>query len=128
MKIDLHGKTHPESLELIEEYMLLNSVKGSVSLHVMTGNSPVMQKKIIDQIAENVLYINYYFQGEPFINPHFLSFVKYAKSKGVFCATSTNAHFLNSEKAKETVASGLDKMIISIDGTTQETYEKYRKN
>ena len=28
MKIDLHGKTHPEGLELIEEYMLLNSVKG----------------------------------------------------------------------------------------------------
>ena len=50
MKIDLHGKTHPGSLELIEEYMLLNSVKGSVSLHVITGNSPVMQKKIIDQI------------------------------------------------------------------------------
>ena len=52
MKIDLHGKTHPESLELIEEYMLLNSVKGSVSLHVITGNSPVMQKKIIDQICD----------------------------------------------------------------------------
>ena len=51
MKIDLHGKTHPEGLELIEEYMLLNSVKGSVSLHIITGNSPVMQKKIIDQIC-----------------------------------------------------------------------------
>ena len=54
MKIDLHGKTHPEGLELIEEYMLLNSVKGSVSLHVITGNSPVMQKKIIDQIDQQV--------------------------------------------------------------------------
>ena len=51
MKIDLHGKTHPEGLELIEEYMLLHSVKGSVSLHVITGNSPVMQKKIIDHIC-----------------------------------------------------------------------------
>ena len=51
MEIDLHGKTHPEGLELIEEYMLLNSIKGSVSLKVITGNSPVMQKKIIDQIC-----------------------------------------------------------------------------
>ena len=33
MEIDLHGKTHPEGLELIEEYMLLNSTKGSVSLN-----------------------------------------------------------------------------------------------
>ena len=51
MEIDLHGKTHPEGLELIEECMLLNSTKGSVSLKVITGNSPVMQKKIIDQIC-----------------------------------------------------------------------------
>lgn len=52
MKIDLHGKTHPEGLELIEEYMLLNSIKGNVSLKVITGNSPVMQDKIINQICK----------------------------------------------------------------------------
>ena len=32
--------------------MFLNSTKGSVSLTVITGNSPVMQKKIIDQICD----------------------------------------------------------------------------
>ena len=52
MEIDLHGKTHLEGLKLIEECMLLNSTKGSVSLTVITGNSPVMQKKIIDQICD----------------------------------------------------------------------------
>ena len=59
MKIDLHGKTHPEGLELIEEYMLLNSVKGNVSLRVITGNSPIMQKKIINQIC-NKYGFSYY--------------------------------------------------------------------
>ena len=59
MEIDLHGKTHPEGLELIEEYMLLNSTKGSVSLTVITGNSPVMQNKIIDQIC-NKYGFSYY--------------------------------------------------------------------
>tara|TARA_B100001059_G_scaffold120771_1_gene120875 strand:+ start:263 stop:490 length:228 start_codon:yes stop_codon:yes gene_type:complete len=59
MKIDLHGKTHLEGLELIEEYMLLNSVKGSVSLHVITGNSPVMQKKIIEQICKKYGFSHY---------------------------------------------------------------------
>jgi len=94
-----------------------------------TGNlTRELHQKIIDQIKENVLYINYYFQGEPYINPNFLSFIKYAKTKDIYCSTSTNAHFLSPQKAKETVLSGLDKMIISIDGTTQETYEKYRKN
>ena len=64
MEIDLHGKTHPEGLELIEEYMLLNSTKGSVSLKVITGNSPVMQKKIIDQICNNM--------GSLIIFPHII--------------------------------------------------------
>jgi hypothetical protein len=59
MEIDLHGKTHLEGLELIEEYMLLNSTKGSVSLTVITGNSPVMQNKIIDQIC-NKYGFSYY--------------------------------------------------------------------
>ena len=54
MKIDLHGKTHPEGLELIEEYMLLNSVKGSVSLHVVTGNSPLMQKKLLIKYVKSM--------------------------------------------------------------------------
>lgn len=92
-----------------------------------TGNlKQEINKKIIDELSPYLLYINFYFQGEPYINPMFLKIVKYAVSKGIYTATSTNAHFLTSEKAKETVKSGLDRIIISIDGTTQEIYEKYR--
>ncbi|MGC8001083.1 radical SAM protein, partial [Salmonella enterica] len=46
--------------------------------------------------------------------------------KGIYTATSTNAHYLTDEKAKKTVESGLDRLIISIDGTTQDVYEQYR--
>jgi len=52
--------------------------------------------------------------------------VRYADERGIYTATSTNAHYLTDEKAKETVESGLDRLIISIDGTTQEVYEQYR--
>jgi radical SAM protein with 4Fe4S-binding SPASM domain len=52
--------------------------------------------------------------------------VKYAHDKGIYTATSTNAHYLTDEKAKETVESGLDRLIISIDGTTQDVYQQYR--
>lgn len=94
-----------------------------------TGNlkQPTNQK-IIDELAPYLAYINFYFQGEPFIHPNFLELVNYASSKGIYTATSTNAHFLNDEMAKKTVESGLDRLIISIDGTTQETYEQYRIN
>jgi radical SAM protein with 4Fe4S-binding SPASM domain len=52
--------------------------------------------------------------------------VKYASSKKIYTATSTNAHYLNDDNARRTIESGLDRLIISIDGTTQEVYQQYR--
>lgn len=83
-------------------------------------------KDTIDQLAKELWYLVFYFQGEPYLNPDFLDMVKYASSKKIYTATSTNAHYLNDENAKRTIESGLDRLIISIDGTTQEVYEQYR--
>lgn len=83
-------------------------------------------KNVIDELAETLAYLTFYFQGEPYLHPQFLSLVKYASERNIYTATSTNAHYLSDENAKNTVASGLDRLIISIDGTTQETYEAYR--
>jgi radical SAM protein with 4Fe4S-binding SPASM domain len=83
-------------------------------------------QKGIDELSGKLLYLVFYFQGEPFLNPSFLEMVAYASKKKIYTATSTNAHYLNDENAKKTVESGLDRLIISVDGTTQETYEQYR--
>jgi radical SAM protein with 4Fe4S-binding SPASM domain len=83
-------------------------------------------KKIIDDIHRQLWYLIFYFQGEPYLHPKFLDLVKYASSKGIYTATSTNAHYLTDVNARKTVESGLDRLIISIDGTTQEVYEQYR--
>src|SRR6266496_5618057 len=80
----------------------------------------------IDQLSKDLLYLVFYFQGEPYLNPDFLEMVKYASSKKIYTTTSTNAHYLNDENAKRTIESGLDRLIISIDGTTQDVYEQYR--
>jgi len=80
----------------------------------------------IDEIHKELLYLIFYFQGEPYLNPDFLEMVKYASDKKIYTATSTNAHYLTDEVAKKTVESGLDRLIISIDGTTQDVYEQYR--
>ena len=82
--------------------------------------------KTIDELAPSLLYLILYFQGEPYLNPNFLSLVRYAHQKNIYTATSTNAHYLDDDNARATVESGLDRLIISIDGTTQETYEQYR--
>ncbi len=83
-------------------------------------------EQTIDEIHKELLYLVFYFQGEPYLNPDFLKMVKYAHQKGIYTATSTNAHYLTEEKAKATVESGLDRLIISIDGTTQGVYQQYR--
>lgn len=83
-------------------------------------------RKTIDELGEELMYLIFYFQGEPYLNPQFLEMVNYASKKKIYTATSTNAHYLNGENAKKTVLSGLDRLIISIDGTTQETYSSYR--
>lgn len=83
-------------------------------------------KATLDDVYKEISYLIFYFQGEPYLNSKFLEMVKYASDKKVYTATSTNAHYLTDETAKKTVQSGLDRLIISIDGTTQETYQQYR--
>jgi radical SAM protein with 4Fe4S-binding SPASM domain len=85
-----------------------------------------LHKEMLSQVKKSVFYINYYFQGEPFLHPQFLELIRAAKKAKIYTATSTNAHFISKEKAEEIVKSGLDRLIISIDGMTQATYEQYR--
>lgn len=87
---------------------------------------PAFFNELIRQTARKTGYLTFYFQGEPYLNPNFLDMVKAADELNIFTATSTNAHYLNDEVAKRTVESGLQRLIISIDGTTQETYQQYR--
>jgi radical SAM protein with 4Fe4S-binding SPASM domain len=87
---------------------------------------PSLFRSAIDQLAPTLSYLIFYFQGEPYLNPRFLEMVNYASQRGIYTATSTNAHFLNNENARATVESSLDRLIISIDGTSQETYQSYR--
>ncbi|MFQ5864285.1 MAG: radical SAM/SPASM domain-containing protein [bacterium] len=83
-------------------------------------------KKIIDETGGHIFYLLLYQQGEPFINNEFLKFIEYAKGKRIFVTTSTNGHYLDSVTAQRTVASGLDSIIVSIDGADQQSYETYR--
>ncbi len=99
-------------------------------LRSFTRPTGMLQEKVfsdvINQLSPVLMNLTFYFQGEPYLNPKFLDMVSFAASKNVFTSTSTNAHYLHDEQAKRTVESGLDRLIISIDGVSQETYEQYR--
>ena len=68
--IDLHGKSHEEALILVEDYLLLNSFDNSLDLELITGNSPVLQDKIINNVLrkhEFSYYIPNHNRGVMFI-------------------------------------------------------------
>jgi len=81
---------------------------------------------LIDETHTHLWQLVLYFQGEPYLNPDFLEMVSYAHRRGLFTFSSTNAHFLTPEIARQTVLSGLSHLIVSLDGLTQETYAQYR--
>jgi radical SAM protein with 4Fe4S-binding SPASM domain len=52
--------------------------------------------------------------------------VRFAADKGIRVSTNTNLTLLNARRAVDCVNSGLDRLHVSIDGATAETYERIR--
>lgn len=85
-------------------------------------------KQIIEEIGDRIWYLLLYNQGEPFLNPDFIDFIRLAKQKRIYVTTSTNGHFFNDENSvTEFIESGIDTVIISLDGADPETYSSYRQ-
>jgi radical SAM protein with 4Fe4S-binding SPASM domain len=85
-----------------------------------------LYKKTIDELKPTLQHVILYFQGEPLLNRQLPEFIQYAHKARIYTSTSTNGQLLYENTAKELVMSGLDKLIVSVDGSTQETYETYR--
>lgn len=67
--------------------------------------------------------------GEPTLNRHLPQLISHAKERGVgVVKVSSNVHFLNGERGAALLASGLDVLILSVDGASQETYSRFRVN
>ena len=83
-------------------------------------------KKLINELKPTLQHVILYFQGEPLLNIQFIKLIEYAHNAKIYTSTSTNAQVLTKNYAKLIVLSGLDKLIVSVDGATQETYSAYR--
>lgn len=100
---------------------------GTGKLSRKPGNiDTVLFKKWLAQLKDSVIWLNLYFQGEPFLNRNFFHLIKTAKKQSFYVVSSTNGHFLNYENCQKIIDSGLDRLIVSLDGTDQKTYGQYR--
>lgn len=84
-------------------------------------------QKVVDEVAgyNGMLWLHNL--GEPLAHPRFDDLIRYVKSKGLRCGISTNATLLNEARTQRVLASGLDKIILCMDGITKETYERMRE-
>lgn len=82
--------------------------------------------KVVKELRPYIYNINLYFQGEPMLHPLFFSFIR--NSQRTHTVVSTNGHFLSPGNSEMIVKSGLNKLIISLDGMDQCTYSAYRRN
>ena len=83
-------------------------------------------KNWIDQIKDTGFYVQLFFQGEPYINKNLPEMIEYAQSKNVYISISTNGHFINEKNVDYVLQNAPDKLIYSVDGLDEESYQKYR--
>ncbi len=83
-------------------------------------------ENVIRQAAPYLYDIRLYNWGEPLLNKDVFRMVRLAVSRRIWVELSSNLNLLREDTAAEMVASGLDELIVGLDGTTQETYGTYR--
>lgn len=82
-------------------------------------------KNIVDQFPK-LKWIGLTGIGESFINKDFMKMLRYVKSRKVYVELYDTFYFIDEKTAKELIEIGVDKIFISLDAATKETYEKIR--
>lgn len=82
--------------------------------------------RTIDEVTPYAYEINLHNWGESLLHPRIFDMIEYVNSKNIATNMSTNFNRASDEKIDNLIKSGLEYLILSIDGITQDTYVKYR--
>lgn len=88
--------------------------------------TPGLFYRIIDEIGKYVYRINLYGFGEPFIYEKTLDMMRYATEHNISVGITSNFNKVDEEMMEKIILSGLEHLIVSIDGIDQSSYEKYQ--
>ena len=83
-------------------------------------------ERVLEQVQKTAHTMQFYFQGEPLLNKQLPEMIARAHQAGLYTIVSTNAQALTSLMAQRLVKSGLSRIIVSIDGFSEESYAAYR--
>lgn len=83
-------------------------------------------KKLIDAVGDYIYLLQLYTWGEPLLNKDNIRIIEYAKQKNIYVMLSTNGTAMTSANNERLINSGIDYIMVAIDGGSDETYKKYR--
>ena len=82
--------------------------------------------RALQPLSRWLVSCQFFLQGEPTLNPDLARMIAEAHRRRIFTTVSTNGQTLTPDLCRELSNSGLNQLIVSVDGTTQEVYEQYR--
>lgn len=84
-------------------------------------------QKVLDQTADYLLVAHLYNWGETLLHPHVGEIVRMVHERRIFTSISSHLSLNDPDRVEEICESGLDHLIVSVDGATQKTYQQYRR-
>ena len=101
-----------------------------VGKQLLTQDRIIMSLDTFKTILDKMPFlrtIELYRSGEPFLNPELFEMIRLSRDRNIKVGISTHFSFSKPDGFfDELVASGLETLVVSLDGTSQETYSKYR--
>ena len=83
-------------------------------------------RKIIDECGPYIYELSLFNWGEPLLNKEIFKMIRYAKKFKIKVIISTNLKKFDGVICSELVQSGVDVVIVSLDGASQQSVSKYQ--
>ena len=132
------GKSYYHSKVVVKSYPTIHSIEPTNACGMrckmcprqhMTRSIGFMDielfKKIVSQIKYQKIITLHHF-GDPLLHPKMGEMIDIVHKQGLECAFSTNPQSLTPANTQMILDAGLDRLHISLDGATKETYEAIR--
>jgi MoaA/NifB/PqqE/SkfB family radical SAM enzyme len=83
-------------------------------------------EKLFREIGKFTYLITLHGWGEPLLHKELPEIVRLAHRHRIFTVVTTNGTMLTKKMSEQLILNGLDYLIVSIDGVTEDTYRQYR--
>lgn len=84
-------------------------------------------QKILNDVKDFAIILNFNFGGEPFLHPNLFKMVKDAAESNMFTIVYTNATLINKQRIMEILDSKLNILVVDIDNIDPTLFEQFRQ-